>query len=212
MYNCTDVLLSIGQPEVTAVFAGTYLRYIIPGVWAYCQTELLRRYLSTQGVFDLLLKVQLATTVLHCLWLYLFVGVLDFEVFGVAISTCITYILTYALAALYITWNKSVVKKDSWHCINADSFRGLVQYLQYGVPAMVMLILEFWCFEALMILAGYLGPNKQGASIILLNIAVFVFMIACGISLSTSSLVGNSLGALRPDNAKTYAKMSQVLS
>ena len=61
-------------------------------------------------------------------------------------------------------------------------------------------------------MAGYLGPNEQGASLILLNIAAFFFMLALGISFSASTLVGNSLGALKPANAKVYSNVSIIFS
>ena len=61
-------------------------------------------------------------------------------------------------------------------------------------------------------MAGYIGPNEQGASLILLNISAFFYMSAVGVSFSSSTLVGNSLGAMKPANAKVYSNSSVFLS
>jgi len=69
---------------------------------------------------------------------------------------------------------------------------------------MFMTILEFWCFESLLILSGYLGETQLGTSVIIINTIAMLYMFALGIGFSTSSLVGNSLGASKPINAKMY--------
>ena len=80
LYFMADILIFIGEPVKASEYAGTYIRANLPGIWAYCQTELLRRFLCSQGEFHLVLKIQLVTTVLHPLWVYLFVGVFNLDI------------------------------------------------------------------------------------------------------------------------------------
>lgn len=87
LYNAKEVLIWLGQPEVSAEYAGIYLRIIVPGMYLFCQTELLRRFLSTQGIFYLILNVQILTTILHTGWLYLFVNYLDWDIQGIAVAS-----------------------------------------------------------------------------------------------------------------------------
>ena len=77
---------------------------------------------------------------------------------------------------------------------------------------MLMLLFELWWFESLTLMAGYLGPNEQGASLILFSIETFFFMSAAGISISASTLIGNSLGALKPRDANVYSNVSIALT
>ena len=212
LFFATDILIWIGQYESVAVVSGSYLCTIIPGIWAYCQTELLRRYLGAQGVFNLLLKIQICTTLLHFLWLYIFVYCFDLSVTGISVSTWTTYILTFTLTNVYIYFNPKTLKEGSWHFINRESFIGLIEYAKYGVPTMIMLWLEFWWFESLTLMSGYIGPNEQGASLILFTIEAFFYMSATGVSLSSSTLIGNSLGAMKPANVKIYLSVSIFLS
>ena len=212
LYFATDILVAIGQPQEAAIFAGNYIRVIIPGIWAYCQTELLRRFLSSQGEFQLMFKIQLITTVLHALWVYLFVFWVDIGMDGIAVATCITYILNFVIGTVYITLNKSVVKEGSWHWINRDSFRGIIEYLRYGIPSMLMVMIDNWSFEVLLFMSGYVGVIELGANIIIYNIEALIYLIAYGASITSSSLVGNSLGARHPHKAKVYTNMGILFS
>ena len=178
LFFSDDLLIWVGQSEETSVIAGDYLRVVLPGIWAFCQTELLRRFLGAQGLFNIILKTQTLTTVLHVLWLYLFVFVFDLGVTGISAASCLTYILTFGLSWLYVTYNKSLLKENSWHFINKDSFSGLLEYMRFGGPSLLMLLLEFWWFQILSVMAGYLGPNEQGASIIASNLGSLLFMIS----------------------------------
>ena len=193
---------------MSAKIAGDFIQIMIPGAWGFCQTELLRRFLGTQGAFYIVVNSQIVNCILHPLWLYIFVSVMDLSVNGVALATDLTYILNYLLPIIYIQFHKSIIKEDSWHCINKDSFIGLLEYLKYGVPSMLMIALEYWAFELLSLLSGLLGEVELGASIIIFNITAFAYMLPLGFSFASNTLIGNNLGASKPKNAKTYLNIS----
>ena len=69
-----------------------------------------------------------------------------------------------------------------------------------------MSCLEFWCFESLVFMSGYLGVNELGTSVIMLDTINVIFGITIGISFPTATYVGNNIGAMKPGNALTYAK------
>ena len=54
-------------------------------------------------------------------------------------------------------------------------------------------------------MSGYIGKNELATQVIIYNMCFLCFSLAYGISLAASSLIGNSLGALNPDEAKKYA-------
>ena len=58
LWNAESLLLAVGQPPVSSKFAAQYIKIYLPGIFASCQTELLRRFLSVQGVYYLILQVQ----------------------------------------------------------------------------------------------------------------------------------------------------------
>ncbi|CAI2367420.1 unnamed protein product [Moneuplotes crassus] len=212
LYFATPILISLGQPVGSAEYAGTYIRILLPGIWGYCQTELLRRYLGTQGIFNILTVTQIINCGLHLLWLYLFVHVLDLSVNGVAISACITYVLYYVIPVCYIQLNQDMLKEDSWHFINKDSFKDLWGYLKFALPVLVIVAFEYWIFEVIAIISGLVGELELGATIILFIVIASLFNIPYGLGIATNTLVGNSLGSMKPNNARIYIRVSLIIS
>ncbi|CAI2367369.1 unnamed protein product [Moneuplotes crassus] len=212
LYYSEDILIFLKQPPASSHYAGIYSSIMIPGLWMLCQTELLRRFLTTQGVLYIVVNSQILSCILHPLWVYFFVYYFDYSLEGVAYATNMTYLINFIIPILYITKNKDLLKKDSWHCINKDSFSGLLEYLEIGVPSMIMTALEVWGFEVICLMAGLLGSAQLGASVVLFNIDAFLFMIPFGFSLSFSSLVGNSLGARKHERASIYINLSVIFA
>ena len=123
--NIDTILIFIGQSESTSRYAAMFIKAYLPGIYAYSNVELLRRYLSTQGVYTMLTVVQMITFITHILCLHVFVNIFDLNLYGVAISANMTYFLQLIISILYITYDKDVVKKGSWTCYNKDSFKGI---------------------------------------------------------------------------------------
>ena len=115
----------LGQPEISAQYASQYLILLLPGLWWMSQFELTRWFLTTQGVYNIIVVIQAITFISHLVWLYIFTNAVELEIAGIAISTCITYWLNFVILTLYITFNKGVVHLESWHFINSDSFIGI---------------------------------------------------------------------------------------
>ena len=64
---------------------------------------------------------------------------------------------------------------------------------------------EWWVFEILAIFAGLLGTVQLAAHVAVINVCAFVFMIPLGIQFTASGLVGASIGANNPLQAKKFA-------
>lgn len=54
----------------------------------------------------------------------------------------------------------------------------------------MMLCLEWWAFEVICIMVGYIGVNEQAANVIIFQIVALLFMIALGFSQASCSMIG----------------------
>mmetsp|Transcript_11128 Transcript_11128/g.11071 ORF Transcript_11128/g.11071 Transcript_11128/m.11071 type:complete len:192 (-) Transcript_11128:145-720(-) len=120
--------------------------------------------------------------------------------------------MNFALPTVYITLRKSAVKEDSWHFISKDSFKGIMEYLRYGIPSMIMVCLEYWAFEFIMIMSGLVGEYELAACSILFNMGSLINSIAIGFGLASNTFIGNNLGANIPETAKMYLNISFLFS
>lgn len=71
---------------------------------------------------------------------------------------------------------------------------------------------EWWAFEVLAIFAGLLGTLQLAAHVAVINVCAVVFMIPLGIQFTASGLVGTSIGAGNPSQAKRYALTAVLFS
>lgn len=205
LWNIEYLLILIGQPAKSAAGAAIYVKYYLPGVVASNQLEILRRFLNVQGVYYLLMNVQMFGFFIHLGFLYFFVSYLDLTIYGVAIASSLTNIIMLLAVLITVTFQKGIIKQRSWHCFNSDSFEGLCEYLHYGVPSVIMGMLENISGNLLIFMAGLIDIDNQGACIIIFNFDALTYMIALGISSAGSNLVGNCLGANQPNRARSYA-------
>jgi len=74
-----------------------------------------------------------------------------------------------------------------------------------------MLVWGWWAFEILGFMASYISPEALAAQSVLLAIGVFTFMIPSGFSKSTTTLIGNAVGAEKPALCNQYYKTSLVV-
>jgi MATE family multidrug resistance protein len=58
----------------------------------------------------------------------------------------------------------------------------------------MMVCFEWWAFEVLAVLSGYISVAALAAEVVIINIVSFIFMMPLGISYAASSLTGNYLG------------------
>ncbi|CAI2365265.1 unnamed protein product [Moneuplotes crassus] len=207
LYFATPLLMASGQPERSSQIAGEYILICLPGIWCYCQTELLRRFLGAQKVFNVMMNSQIINVFLHFVWVFIFVYILDFSYKGVYYASLLTYILNLALPILYINYSPSCIRENCWHSFSSESFKNLGEYLKYGIPSMIMLLFECWAFELLIFMVGIIGEKELGVFVICFNIVMYVFMIPMGCSFAANACIGNSLGASKPKTARIYSNV-----
>lgn len=91
--------------------------------------------------------------------------------------------------------------------LNPEVLKGVKNYLDIGIPSTLMMSLEWWVYELIIILAGYININDTGAMGISYNIFFQVIMPSSGIGVATNIVVGWSLGANSAPDAKIYCLM-----
>jgi len=75
--------------------------------------------------------------------------------------------------------------------------------LTYGVPGALQFSLDVFAFTFFILIVGRMGTVPLAASNIVISISSLAFMVALGFSFGISSLVGQSLGAGKPQEARS---------
>lgn len=138
-------------------------------------------------------------------------GLPEMGLSGAALATVLASIVPVAiLACLFLKRENN--RSFATHRVRFDVtlFRKLIRY---GVPAGFQFFLDMACFTLFVIIVGRLGTVELAATNIALSIDMLAFMPVIGISIATSTLVGQSMGRKEPDLAEktTYSALMMAL-
>ncbi|CAA6661254.1 unnamed protein product [Spirodela intermedia] len=197
-----EILLALGQDPDVSREAGSYARWMIPNLFGYALLQCHVRFLQTQSVVTPMMAGSGATALLHVLicWVLVFKSGLGNR--GAAVANCISCWINVAILAVYM--RVSPTCKKTWTGFSKEAFNDVLCYVKLAVPSAVMVCLEFWSFECLVLLSGLL-PNPTLETSVLsisLNTSSMIFMIPLGLGNVISTRVSNELGAGNPQAAQ----------
>ncbi|KAK4362031.1 hypothetical protein RND71_017272 [Anisodus tanguticus] len=200
--NTGPILKFLGQDPSISDEAGHYALYFIPGIFAYGLLQCAVRFLQTQSIVIPMVLCAGVTTLIHILvcWILVFKSGLGGK--GAALANSISYWFNFLFLALYIKFSPSCSK--TWTGLSKEALKDMLAFIRLAIPSAIMVCLEMWSFELMVLLSGLL-PNPQLETSVLsicLNTAATVWMIPFGLSAAVSTRVSNELGAGHPQTAR----------
>ncbi|KAG9150004.1 hypothetical protein Leryth_010074 [Lithospermum erythrorhizon] len=196
------ILIALHQDPSIAKLAGTYLIYLIPGLFAYGYLNNMLRFLQTQSVIIPLVWCSVAPLLVHIGICYALVHWTALGFKGPALAVSLSFWLSVFMLAFYILCAKRFEK--TWEGFSLDSFHRIFGNLKLGLPSAGMVCLEYWAFEILVILSGLMPNSEITTSVIAMcvNTEGICYMIAYGLSAAASTRVSNELGSGNVGRAK----------
>ncbi|CAG8537819.1 26319_t:CDS:2, partial [Racocetra persica] len=192
-WEAEQVFKLIGQDPKISAQAGLYLKYLLFGAPAFLLFENLKRYLQAQGLTFMLVLYKPTS-----------LGLI-----GAPISMAITYWLMFIFLAIY---TKFINGYQAWGGLSRAAFYGWKRFLTLAIPGVLMVCSEWWSFEFISLLSGYLGEISLATQGIILTTANLLYQIPYGFSVAASARIGNLLGAGMIERAKTASKFSMQLA
>ncbi|XP_026389523.1 protein DETOXIFICATION 16-like isoform X3 [Papaver somniferum] len=180
-----------------------------------------------RGMFILLLvSIPLAFALANTCRILIFVGQ-DPEISaqaGVYAGYMIPCLFGYALLQCYVRFlqTQNIVFpmmysgkcERTWTGFSKEALHDILNFIRLAIPSAIMVCLEVWSFELVVLLSGLLPNPKLETSVlsICLNTGSLVSMISSGLSSAVSTRVSNELGADNPQAARLAVKVALVLA
>ncbi|KAK6152862.1 hypothetical protein DH2020_012501 [Rehmannia glutinosa] len=187
------LLILIGQDPVISAEAGKFSIWLIPSLFPYAILQSLVRYLQIQSLIFPMLVSTLASLFIHLPLSWAFIFKLKLGNAGAALSICVSYWLNVIFLGLYVAYSSNCKKTRA--SFSKDVFLTFGEFFQFAIPSAVMVCLEWWTFETVILLGGLL-PNPE------LETSV----------LSICTRVSNELGAGKPKAAQLVLSAVMALS
>ncbi|XP_073029792.1 protein DETOXIFICATION 18-like [Primulina eburnea] len=197
-----SVLIFLHQDAQIADQAGLYLKYLIPGLFAYGFLQNLLRFLQTQCVVMPLVVCSLVPLALHLGIVYVLVHWTTLGYRGAPVAASISLWISVLMLSLYVLKAKKF--ENTWEGFTRESFSHVFTNFKIALPSAAMVCLEYWAFEILVLLAGLMPNSEVTTSLIAMcvNTEAILFMVAYGLSAAASTRVSNELGAENPARAR----------
>lgn len=202
LWMCSSPIMhALGQNEIIARNAQAYLICLIPNLWALSTTYCIQNWLYAQSRTKGIAFISLFFTLLHPLWLYLYIYKLQFGYIGAALAISTTKSLELIALLLYVAIFSGVLKevKFEW---SLECFIKWYPYLKLGIPNLLMMS-EWWASEIIIFMSGsFSNPEVElSAMSIYQYIIALCFMAPAGFNSAAATIVGNALGAGKADIA-----------
>ncbi|RVW85931.1 Protein detoxification 41 [Vitis vinifera] len=195
-------LRAIGQSDSISAQGQIFARGLILQLYAFAISCPMQRFLQAQNIVNPLAYMAVGVFFLHVLLTWLVVYVLDYGLLGAALTLSFSWWILVVVIALYILLSPSC--KETWTGFSSKAFKGMWPYFKLTVASAVMLCLEIWYNQGLVLISGLLSnPTISLDSIsICMNYLNWDMQFMLGLSAATSVRVSNELGASHPKVAK----------
>ncbi|KAJ9163290.1 hypothetical protein P3X46_022971 [Hevea brasiliensis] len=201
-FNMEKLLILLGQDPLIAHEAGKFTSLLVPALFAYAIFQPLTRYYQTQSLTIPMLISCCITLCLHVPLCWILVFKSGLKNLGGALAISISHWLNVIFLASYMKFSSACAKTRV--PISMELFQGVGEFFRFALPSAVMICLQWWSYEFVILLSGLL-PNPQletsVLSICLTTIAT-LYSFPYGLSAGVSTRVSNELGAGKPQVAR----------
>ncbi|KAF7822697.1 protein DETOXIFICATION 19-like [Senna tora] len=203
-----SIFLLLHQSQDISSTASLYMKFLIPGLFAYGFLQNILRFLQTQSVVMPLVVLSALPLMAHIGIAYALVYCTTLSFKGAPIAASVSLWVSIVLLALYVMYAEKF--NHTWKGLSFQSFHYILTVLKLALPSAAM----YWAFETLVFLAGLLPDSETTTSLIAIcaNTEFIAYMISYGLSAAASTRVSNELGAGQPERAKHAMGVTLKLS
>ncbi|OAY23685.1 protein DETOXIFICATION 54 [Manihot esculenta] len=207
--NLETIMNSMGQDRNITAMASTYCIYSLPDLLTNTLLQPLRVFLRSQKVTKPIMYCSLMAVVFHVPLNYMLVVMMGLGVPGVAMASVVTNMNMVVLMVGYMWWVRGWWEMK-WTGGIGGVCDGVGPLLKLAVPSCLGICLEWWWYEIVIVMAGYL-PNPTlavAATGILIQTTSMMYTVPMALAGCVSARVGNELGAGRPYKARLAAMVA----
>ena len=152
------ILVFLGESPRIASAAALFVYGLIPQIFAYAVNFPIQKFLQAQSIVAPSAYISAATLVLHLLLSWVVVYKVGLGLLGASLALSFSWWIIVIAQFVYIL--KSERCKDTWQGFTLQAFSGLPEFFKLSAASAVMLCLETWYFQILVLLAGLL-PHPE---------------------------------------------------
>lgn len=146
------ILVFLGEPKSVSYLASMYIAAFIPQIFAYAVNFTAQKFLQAQSVVAPSAYISAAALLLQTLLTWIAVYLMGLGLMGIAYVLTISWWVIVVAQTLYITNSQRF--RHTWTGLSWRSFQGLWSFFKLSAGSAVMICLEMWYSQILVLIAG----------------------------------------------------------
>ncbi|KAL8468695.1 hypothetical protein ACS0TY_031766 [Phlomoides rotata] len=196
-----QILLLLNESEQVASAAALFVYGLIPQIFAYAANFAMQKFLQAQSIVNPGAYISAAALVLHIFMTWVALYVFHWGLLGAALVLSLSWWIIVVAQFVYILTSNRC--KSTWNGFSWMAFTGLWDFFKLSAASAVMLCLETWYAQVLVLISGWLPDPEIALDALAIcgTLLGWVFMVAVGFNAAVSVRVSNELGAGHPKSA-----------
>lgn len=148
------ILILLGESPEIANAASVFVYGLIPQIFAYAANFPIQKFLQAQSIMAPSAYISAATVAVHLVLSWVAVYKLGLGLLGASLVLSLSWWIIVVAQFIYIV--KSERCRLTWTGLSWRAFSGLPDFLKLSAASAVMLCLETWYFQIIVLIAGLL--------------------------------------------------------
>ncbi|CAN1843671.1 Protein DETOXIFICATION 40 [Linum perenne] len=189
------ILILLGQSPEIAAAAAVFVYGLIPEIFACAVNLPVQKFLQAQSIVAPTAYISAAALIVHVALSWLAVYPLGMGLLGASAVLSLSWWLVAAGQFGYIVWGKEC--RDTWRGFSGEAFNGLWGFYKLSAASAVMMCLEVWYYQVLVLVSGLLpDPELTLAALAVCYFIKNIFKkLLIILGFSSSVRVSNEVGA-----------------
>ncbi|KAJ0081550.1 hypothetical protein Patl1_10041 [Pistacia atlantica] len=149
-----QILLLLGESSSIASSAAIFVYGLIPQIFAYAANFPIQKFLQAQSIVFPSAYIAAATLVVHLLLSWLAIFKFGWGLLGASLVLSLSWWIVVVAQFVYILTSERC--KHTWTGFTLQAFTGLWEFLKLSTASAVMLCLETWYYQIIVLIAGLL--------------------------------------------------------
>lgn len=148
------ILILLGESPEIANAASVFVYGLIPQIFAYAANFPIQKFLQAQSIMAPSAYISAATVAVHVVLSWVAVYKLGLGLLGASLVLSLSWWIIVVAQFIYIVKNDRC--RLTWTGLSWRAFSGLPDFLKLSAASAVMLCLETWYFQIIVLIAGLL--------------------------------------------------------
>jgi multidrug resistance protein, MATE family len=152
------LLILLGESPEIASAAAIFVYGLIPQIFAYAANFPIQKFMQAQSIMAPSAYISAGTLLVHLVMSWVVVYKLGLGLLGASLMLSVSWWIIVLAQFVYIVWSPRC--RLTWTGFTWQAFSGLPDFFKLSLASAVMLCLETWYFQILVLIAGLL-PNPE---------------------------------------------------